>query len=100
MTMIHQSLVQPRAPARCVHGDIHSYDTRLANTAPNVALEVVEVLIKPPPLPNLTPVKDFPLKQSRDDTLCSAFDQVMKIDGQEVRLGAAITHPHFGILRE
>ena len=59
---------------RCVHGDIHSYP--------------------------VVRVEDFPLKQSRDDTLCFALDQVIKTDGQSVCPDAAQAYPHFALIRD
>ena len=48
----------------------------------------------------ITPMEDFPLEQSRDETLCHAFDQVMKIDGCQVHPSTALTHPYFVVIRD
>ena len=45
------------------------------------------------------PPMDFPLEQSRDDTLHFAFDQVRSVDGHLVRMDAATSHPFFSIIR-
>lgn len=50
--------------------------------------------------PGIHSMDNFPLEQSRDDALRSAFDQVMRIDGQMVRPEAALTFPHFVLSRE
>ena len=52
------------------------------------------------PAPRFPPVEDFPLEQSRDATLSSAYDQVMAIDGSKVRPDAALTYPHFIAVRD
>ncbi|TKS64962.1 Retrovirus-related Pol polyprotein from transposon 412 [Collichthys lucidus] len=44
-----------------------------------------------PPVPVFDSMEDFPLEQSRDDTLRFAFDQVIQIDGHMVRPDAALT---------
>ena len=51
------------------------------------------------PAPRFPPVEDFHLEQSRDATLRSAYDQVMAIDGSKVRPDAALTYPHFIVVR-
>lgn len=56
--------------------------------------------IEPPPLPTSAPVGDFPLQQARVGTLRSAFDQMMKIDGQGVRPGAAIINRLFALISD
>ncbi|XP_026003826.1 uncharacterized protein LOC113009615 [Astatotilapia calliptera] len=53
-----------------------------------------------PPAPKVSPMGDFPLEQSRDGTLRSAFDQVMAIDGHVVRPEAAQTYPRFVLLND
>nr|XP_024655059.1 uncharacterized protein LOC112430808 [Maylandia zebra] len=53
-----------------------------------------------PPAPEVSPMGDFPLEQSRDGTLRSAFDQVMAIDGHVVRPEAAQTYPRFVLLND
>ena len=45
-------------------------------------------------------MEDFPLEQSRDATLSSAYDQVIVIDGSKVRPDAALTYPHFIVVRD
>ena len=50
--------------------------------------------------PDFPPMEDFPLKQSRDDTLRFAFDQVRSVDGHLVRPDAATSHPFFSIIRD
>uniref|UniRef100_A0A669B7F8 Integrase catalytic domain-containing protein n=1 Tax=Oreochromis niloticus TaxID=8128 RepID=A0A669B7F8_ORENI len=51
------------------------------------------------PAPEISPTGDFPLEQSRDDTLRSAFDQVIEIDGHVVRPEAKRTYPRFILLK-
>ena len=46
------------------------------------------------------PVDDFPLEQSRDATLRYASDQVIAIDGLRVQPDAALTYPHFVVIRD
>lgn len=41
----------------------------------------------------ICPTDDFPLEQSCDDSLHSAFDQVIGIDGDQVRPEATRTYP-------
>ena len=50
------------------------------------------------PLPPL--VEDFPFEQSREETLQHAFDQVVSIDGSQLHPNAALTHPHFTVIRD
>ncbi|XP_061882691.1 uncharacterized protein LOC133633906 isoform X2 [Entelurus aequoreus] len=52
------------------------------------------------PVPQWRPMDDFPLKQSRDDTLRATWDQVISIDGQLVRPGITRGFPHFAIIRD
>ena len=40
-------------------------------------------------------MEDFPLEQSRDDTLRFALDQVIQIDGHLVCPDTAQAYPHF-----
>lgn len=42
----------------------------------------------------------FPPEQSQDDTLSSAFDQVMKIIGQMVCPDVALTYSHFAMVTD
>ena len=51
-------------------------------------------------VPDLCSMEDFPLEQSRDDTLRFALDQVIRIDGHMVRPDAALAYPHFSLLRD
>jgi len=53
-----------------------------------------------PLAPLVFPLEDFPLEQSRDETLQHAFDQVVSIDGSQLHLNAALTHPHFTVVRD
>ena len=53
-----------------------------------------------PPTPEFYPMEDFQLEQSRDDTLCFAFDQVKAINGQPVHPDAAPSHPYFSIIKD
>ncbi|XP_061764264.1 uncharacterized protein LOC133557636 [Nerophis ophidion] len=52
------------------------------------------------PVPQCRPIDDFPLEQSRDDTLRTTWDQVMSIDGQLVRPEIALGFPHFAIISD
>jgi len=70
-----------------------SGDARLSNTADGEG-EPAE------PAPEFHSMEDFPLEQSRDDTLRSAFDQVIQIDGQLVCPNAVQTYPHFSLIGE
>lgn len=54
----------------------------------------------PPVPPVIHSTENFPLKQSRDDTLRSTFDQVMSIVGQMVHPEAALMFPHFVLIRD
>ena len=45
-------------------------------------------------------MEDFPLEQSRDATLSSAYDKVIVIDQSRVRPDAALTYPHFMVVRD
>ena len=49
--------------------------------------------------PDFPPMEDFPLEQSRDDTLHFASDQVRSVDGHLVRPDVAPSHPFFSIIR-
>ena len=53
-----------------------------------------------PSTPEFYPMEDFPLEQSRDDTLRFAFEQVKSIDGQLVHPDTAPSHPYFSIIKE
>ena len=50
------------------------------------------------PTPVFHPMEDFLRKQSQDDTLHFAFDQVRLTDGQPVRPDPAPSHPFFLLL--
>ncbi|XP_061882687.1 uncharacterized protein LOC133633904 [Entelurus aequoreus] len=52
------------------------------------------------PVPQRRPMDDFPLEQSRDDTLRATWDQVISIDGQLVRPGIERCFPHFASIRQ
>ncbi|XP_051815566.1 uncharacterized protein LOC110961245 isoform X1 [Acanthochromis polyacanthus] len=75
-------------------GDARSSDTADGEGEPGGSRQ------EAPGVPDLHPMEDFPLEQSRDDTVCSAFDQVIKIDGQLVHPGTALTYPHFALIRD
>ena len=45
-------------------------------------------------------MEDFPLEQSRDDTLRFAFVQVKSIDGQLVHPDTALSHPYFSVIKD
>ncbi|XP_077936125.1 uncharacterized protein LOC144383152 [Gasterosteus aculeatus] len=62
--------------------------------------EPVEPPVETPPAPEFRSMEDFPLEQSRDDTLRSAYDQVICIDGHLVRPDAAQSFPHFSLIRD
>ena len=53
-----------------------------------------------PRVPVFDSMEDFPLEQSRDDTLRFAFDQVIRIDGHMVLPDAALMYPHFSLRRD
>ncbi len=50
--------------------------------------------VKPPEL------DDFPLEQSRDETLKNAYDRVRSIDGQLLRPDAPLSFPYFSLIKE
>lgn len=72
-----------------------SGDAGLPDTDSGGGGETAEPSTEGPPSPMVCPMEDFPLKQSRDDTLRSADDQVIDIDGNLVLLEAARTDLHF-----
>ncbi|KAK9525277.1 hypothetical protein VZT92_016004 [Zoarces viviparus] len=76
-----------------------SGDARLSDAADGEG-EPAEPPVETPLGPELHSMEDFPLEQSRDDTLRSAFDQVIRIDGQLVRPDAAQSYPHFSLIRD
>ncbi len=43
---------------------------------------------------------DFPLEQSRDETLKHAFEQVCSIDGQPLQSGRPLSYPYFAVLKD
>ncbi|XP_051529229.1 uncharacterized protein LOC127426442 [Myxocyprinus asiaticus] len=53
-----------------------------------------------PPLLREFPDGDFPLEQSRDETLKHAFDQVRVIDSQRLQPDIALSYPYFAIINE
>ena len=76
-----------------------SGDARLSDTADREE-EPAMTTQEAPLVPELHSMEDFPLEQSRDDTLRLAFDQVIKIDGHMVRPDAAQTFPYFSLIRD
>lgn len=50
--------------------------------------------------PPIIPLEDFPLEQSRDDSLCHAFEHVAKVDGSQVLPGPAPTPPYFSVIKD
>ncbi len=50
--------------------------------------------MKPPEL------DDFPLEQSRDETLKNAYDRVRSIDGQLLQPGVPLSFPYFSLIKE
>lgn len=52
------------------------------------------------PAPVIHSMEDFPLEQSRDSALCSAFDQGMETDDQMVRSDVALTYSLFVMVRD
>ena len=67
-----------------------SGDARLSGTADGEG-EPARPSQEAPQVPVFDSMEDFPLEQSRDDTLRFAFDQVMRIDGHMVRPDTALT---------
>ncbi len=43
---------------------------------------------------------DFPLEQSRDETLKRAFEQVCSIDGQPLQSDRPLSYPYFAVLKD
>ncbi len=43
---------------------------------------------------------DFPLEQSRDETLKNAYDRVRSIDGQLLRPDVPLSYPYFSLIKE
>ena len=76
-----------------------SGDARLSDTADREE-EPAMTPQEAPLVPELHSMEDFPLEQSRDDTLRLAFDQVIKIDGHMVRPDTAQTFPYFSLIRD
>ena len=76
-----------------------SGDARLSDAADGEVEGTAEAPVEALRVP-LHSMEDFPLEQSRDDTLRSAFDQVIQIDGHKVRPDAALTYPHFALNRD
>ncbi len=49
----------------------------------------------------ITPeLDDFPLEQSRDETLKNAYDRVRSIDGQLLRPDVPLSYPYFSLIKE
>lgn len=46
------------------------------------------------------PLRDFPLKQSRDETLRHAFDNMRLIDGNLLEPGRILSYPYFAVIRD
>ena len=74
-----------RGYVRCAQRDARSSDTADGEGEP------VGPSQEAPQVPVFDSMEDFPLEQSRDDTLRFAFDQVIRIDGHMVRPDAALT---------
>ncbi len=47
-----------------------------------------------------TELDDFPLEQSRDETLKNAYDRVRFIDGQLLRPDVPLSYPYFSLIKE
>ncbi len=43
---------------------------------------------------------DFPLEQSRDETLKNAYDRVRTIDGQLLQPDQPLSYPYFSIIKD
>ncbi|XP_061910302.1 uncharacterized protein LOC133654192 isoform X1 [Entelurus aequoreus] len=77
-----------------------TYQAVLSGSSGTAEREPVGASREAPPAPRWQPTEDFPLEQSRDETLRVAWDQVDYIDGQLVRPGKARVFPHFTIIRD
>lgn len=79
---------------------VQSRPVNLCNVCPALSSdtggeEVAGTSTEAPLPPVMHPTEDFSLEQSRGDTLCSAYDQVIDIDGLLVHPEAARTYTHF-----
>ena len=75
-----------------------SGDGRLSDAADGEEELAVPLLEVPQEAPQIHFMEDFPLEQTRDDTLCFAFGQV--IDGHVVCPDATQDYPHFTLIRD
>ncbi|XP_062418320.1 uncharacterized protein LOC134129059 [Pungitius pungitius] len=91
--------VRSRPTGICDTCAVLSGDARSSDAAEGEG-EPAEPPVETPAVPEFRSMEDFPLEQSRDDTLRSAYDQVIKIDGQLVRPDAAQSYPHFSLIRD
>uniref|UniRef100_A0AAQ4P4Q9 CCHC-type domain-containing protein n=1 Tax=Gasterosteus aculeatus aculeatus TaxID=481459 RepID=A0AAQ4P4Q9_GASAC len=71
--------VRSRPTGLCGMCAVLSGDARSSDAADGEG-ESAEPLVETPPVPGFRSMEDFPLEQSRDDTLRSAYDQVIRID--------------------
>ena len=83
-----------RGSGAALSGDARSTDTADGEGDPGGPSQ------ETPRGPEVSSMEDFPLEQSRDDTLRFAFDQVIAIDGHVVRPGAVQTYPRFSIIKD
>ncbi|KAL7832099.1 hypothetical protein AOLI_G00296470 [Acnodon oligacanthus] len=60
----------------------------------------LDCVATPPRVTLLAPLRDFPLEQSRDDSLKYTFDQVKFIDGHLVESGQALSYPYFALIKD
>ena len=91
--------VRSRQLGRCEVCTVDSGDAGSSDTAergPGVVGLPAEALW----VPDFPPMEDFPLDQSRDDTLRFAFDQGRSVDGHLVRPDTAPSHLFFSIMRD
>ena len=91
--------VRSRRLGKCGGCAAVSGDAGLADAAKREPISR-ERSVGTPSTPEFYPMKDFPLEQSRDDTLCFAFDQVKSIDGQPVHPDTAPSHPYFSVIKD
>ncbi|XP_061918090.1 uncharacterized protein LOC133659350 [Entelurus aequoreus] len=89
--------VRSRAVGEGASRTVFSGDAASSGTAER---ELMGASREAPPAPRWQPTEEFPLEQSRDETLREAWDQVDYIDGQLVRPGKARVFPHFSIIRD
>ncbi|XP_062415775.1 uncharacterized protein LOC134107852 [Pungitius pungitius] len=91
--------VRSRPTGTCGICAVLSGDARSSDAAGGGG-EPAEPPEETPAVPEFRAMEDFPLEQSRDDTLRSAYDQVIKIDGHLVRPDVALSYPHFSLIRD